>query len=421
MVACSKVSRTTLAQKIGSAQAKAVQKALKPLLSKAGVHTVEKRIGKPRRFFSNTRQRGTMKVRDFLAVCAALDLDPGEFIASAISGEVAPEIRPPRIVASAWRQIEANGPGLGQARLTVLETELHENPNQVLSFCGRELQVARTDEVPRVLGLYGSALRIMADLDHAEVVFKDALEIARTLDLPTAEPELLLRMAYLALEREQPARALRWAEKATLGNTRLGNREGQGRGFQALGMLRYYTEDHVQALREYQAALDCLTDEHSHLLLATHQGAAFCYGALGAEDKAWRSVSSARALARDAPEWMHGKLSWLEARLTFGTTRLDHLKEARQILCPNRPVDCALVTVELVEEAVSLGEDVETDVMGLCALLEKTGSPRIEKAIVRLVRHGSRLTPRLVAEVRRSLDRARDRRLSTLVTADLVS
>ena len=59
--------------------------------------------------------------------------------------------------------------------------------------------------------------------------------------------------------------------------------------------------------------------------------------------------------------------------------------------------------------------------MRLCALLEKAGSPRVEQAILRLVRHGSKLTPRLVSEIRRSLDRARDRRLSTLVTADLVS
>ena len=414
------MSQDTLAQRIGSAQARAVQEALKPLLMKAGVHTVERSIGKPRRFFSNTRQRGTMKVRDFLAVCAALDLDPGKFIASAISGEITSQIRPPRIVAAAWRQIEENGSGLGQERLSVLEAQVYEKPKHIRSVCAREIKVARPDEVPRVLGLSCSAHRILADLDHAEVVLKNALEIARTLDLPAAEPELLLRMAYLALEREQPASALRWAEKATLGHTRLGNREGQGRGFQALGMLRYYTEDHTQALHDYHAALDYLTDEHPHLLLATHQGAAFCYGALGAEDEAWRSVSSARALAHDAPEWMHGKLSWLEARLTSSTTRLDHLKKARQILCPERPVDCALVTVELIEEAMNLGEDVETDVMGLCALLEKTGSPRIEKAIVRLVRRGSRLTLRLIEKVRQSLDRVRDRRLSTLVTADLV-
>ncbi len=133
-------------------------------------------------------------------------------------------------------------------------------------------------------------------------------------------------------------------------------------------------------------------------------------------------ASQARAFVDAAPVWMRGKLSWLEARLTYGATRLDHLRIAQRLLCPTRPVDCALLTVEIIEESLSpVGQDadVEQEVMGLCALLDMTGSPRIEKAIVRLVRHRSRLTPRLMAEIRRSLDRARDRRLSTLVSADL--
>ena len=89
-----------------------------------------------------------------------------------------------------------------------------------------------------MLGLYGSALRVLSDIDRAELILREACEIARTLDQPASLPDLFLRMAYLDLECERPAQALRWAEKATLGHTRLGNREGQGRGFQALGMLR---------------------------------------------------------------------------------------------------------------------------------------------------------------------------------------
>ncbi len=67
-----------------------------------------------------------------------------------------------------------------------------------------------------MLGLYGSALRIESDLERAEVVIKEAREIARALDLPAVEPGLLLRMAYLELEREHPTTALRWAQEATL-------------------------------------------------------------------------------------------------------------------------------------------------------------------------------------------------------------
>ena len=415
------MSRETLVQKIGAAQAKAVQEALKPLLSKAGVHTVEKRIGKPRRFFSNTRQRGTMKVRDFLAVCAALDLDPGEFIASAISGEIAPEIRRPRIVAAAWAQIREEGPGLGDEQLSALDKQVYEQPRQTRSVLVPALQEAQPHEVPRILGLYGSALRIESDLDRAEIVFKESLEIARDLDLPAAEPGILLRMAFLDLERERPANALKWAQEATLGFVHLNDVEGQGRGFQALGMIRYYSGDYQHALRDLDTALRYLTD-CPELQLATHQVAALCYAESGAETEALNRASRARTFVESAPVWMQGKLSWLEARLTYGATRLRHLRTAQRMLCPARPADCALLTVEMIEESLKLpGQDsrVEQEVLGLCALLEKTGNPRIEKAIMRLVRHHSKLAPRLMGEIRRSLDRAQNRRLSTLVSADL--
>ncbi len=156
--------------------------------------------------------------------------------------------------------------------------------------------------------------------------------------------------------------------------------------------------------------------------MATHQVAALCCAEAGAEEDALYRASQARALIDAAPTWMQGKLSWLEARLTYGKTRLDHLRAAQRMLCPARPVDCALLTAEIIEELLKpVGQDasVEQEVMSLCALLDRTGNPRIEKAIVRLVRHRSRLTPRLMDEIRRSLDRARDRRLSTLVAADL--
>ncbi len=414
------MSSQPLAKIIGSRQTKAIQEALKPHLLAAGVHAVEERIGKPHRFLANARHRGTLRVRDFFAVCAALDLDPGEFIRETLHGTLSAEIRRPRIIAVAWKRAkEGGGDGIGEEKLAALQSEMQERPRQARTVLARELKHASLEEIPRVLGLYGSGLRVLSDLDRAELIFKEALEIARTFDLPAAQPDLLLRVAYLELERERPDHALRWAEKSTLEHARLGNREGQGIGFETLGMLRYYTEEYQAALRDFDTALRFLRDPMQKL--ATHQIAALCYAGMGAEEQAWQRASKARRLAHHAPEWMRGKLSWLDARLTTGVTRLGHLQRARKILCPKRPLDCALVTVELIEESFSQGEDVERYVMGLCALLEKTGSQRIEQAIVRLARRGSRLTPRLVSEICKSLDRARDRRLSTLVTADLIS
>ena len=111
------------------------------------------------------------------------------------------------------------------------------------------------------------------------------------------------------------------------------------------------------------------------------------------------------------------KLDWLESRLTTGDARLESLAAARSGLRPHRPADCALVTVELIEEALNQErhELAEHETTGLCALIDRTSSPRIEAAILNLIRHQARLTPALAAKVRRTVERARDRRLARLV------
>ncbi len=120
------------------------------------------------------------------------------------------------------------------------------------------------------------------------------------------------------------------------------------------------------------------------------------------------------------PPFLVAKLDWLESRLTRGKARLDCLATARARLYSHRAGDCALVTVELIAEAVDLGEDevAEAETTGLCALLEQTSSPQIEAAILHLIRHRSRLSPRLVAKARRAVERARDRRLAQLATSE---
>ena len=57
-----------------------VHEALKPLLTAAGVRAVEKRIGRPFRFFQKTRERDAMRLSDYLATCVTLDVDPASFL-----------------------------------------------------------------------------------------------------------------------------------------------------------------------------------------------------------------------------------------------------------------------------------------------------------------------------------------------------
>ena len=153
---------------------------------------------------------------------------------------------------------------------------------------------------------------------------------------------------------------------------------------------------------------------------SAHQGSALCWIDLDKEAEARREIEHARELVPEVPPWLQGKLEWVEARLATDTERLAHLTAARNTLCPKRPADCALVTVEVIEEAVALARYrlAEQEAERLCALTEKTGNPRVERAILQLIHNRTRLTPKLVTRIRETVDAAQARRLSRLIRSD---
>ncbi len=184
-----------------------VHQALKPLLAARGVRAVERAIGRSERFFQKARQRDALRMTDYLATCAVLEEVPGELLDRALEGQVSPEIRRPRIVRTAWLRIgdRRSGPGLGEERLAELEAAVQTDPRQTRADLESDLDRASRRELPLVLALYGTALRLESDLLRAELVLRQAIEMARVLDLPAAEADLLIRLSYVALERYGPS------------------------------------------------------------------------------------------------------------------------------------------------------------------------------------------------------------------------
>jgi tetratricopeptide (TPR) repeat protein len=305
-----------LPQVIGQAQTRALQEALKPRLRAAGVRRIEERIGKPGRYFENIRQRGNLKVKDYLAACAALGLDPADVLREALGDDIVPEVRPPRIVATAWKRIGKAGPGLGEARLAELESALQADPRQARGALSREIVRASRDELPRVLGLYGSSLRVESDLDRARVVLGNARDLARELGLRAAEADVLIRISYVSLERDRLQEAMRTAKDAAVLSARLGDREGEGIGFLTMGMLRYYCKQYGESLEDFQAVLRLSTIPKKRI--AAYQIRALSHIELGQKAEALREIEAARKLSTGADTWMLGKLSWTEARLVEG-------------------------------------------------------------------------------------------------------
>ena len=406
-----------LPQVIGQAQTRALQEALKPRLRAVGVRRIEERIGKPGRYFENIRQRGNLKVKDYLAACAALGLDPADVLREALGDDIVPEVRPPRIVATAWKRIGKAGPGLGEARLAELESALQADPRQARGALSREIVRASRDELPRVLGLYGSSLRVESDLDRARVVLSNARDLARELGLRAAESDILIRTSYVSLERDRLQEAMRTAKDATVLSARLGDREGEGIGFLTMGMFRYYCKQYGESLEDFQAVLRLSTIPKK--LIAAHQASAASLLELNRKGEALQEIQSAREHSSGVDAWLMGKLAWTEARLVDGAERLDLLMKARDGLS-KRPADRALLMVELIEEALLSGrKDIaERQTLELCSLLEKTGNRRVERAIHYLVSHQRRLNSGMATKIRQAVEVAQAQRLSRLIRGD---
>ena len=161
----------------------------------------------------------------YFAACASIDQDPTELMAKALGDEITPEIRRPRIVSAAWKRINTPGVGLGEERLQELEASRRLDRQEIRILLRQELNRAARDELPVVLGLYASALRFEGDLSRAALVFREGIRMAKELDALAAEAHLLIRMAYLALEWQNPAAALRHAQEGTLAYACLGEVE----------------------------------------------------------------------------------------------------------------------------------------------------------------------------------------------------
>ncbi len=396
-----------------------VHETLKPLLAGAGVRAVEERIGRPRQFFQKSREKDGLRLSDYLATCTVLGEVPETLLAQALAGQIPAEIRPPRIVGVAWKRIDMECEGLGKQRLAKLESSYQIDPKGTQQAIKADLEHSSKLEIPQLLGVYASALRVDAKLAHAFLVLREAQEMARILDAPLVGADLLIRLAYVTLERLGPAQALRYAQEGTLAYARLDDREGEGKGFLAAGMLRYYGKDYREALKDLQATVK--RSQTATRTVGAYQIQALCWLSLDEPEEARNRAAQARRLVSQTPPWMRGKLAWLDARLSHGAIRVGHLRAAQTDLSSSRPSDCIMVTIELIEEYLSSGclDKAAGEIPILCTLAERAAECRqVQQAVSSLVQHRARLTPKLVTDLRSALDRARNRRHSNVANTD---
>ncbi len=235
---------------------------------------------------------------------------------------------------------------------------------------------------------------------------------------PSLEADLLIRLSHVSLEQERPREALTQAKDGTLAALCSKEREMMGRGLATTGMLHYYTAHHASALRDARCALEHLRDPIRQV--GAHQTAAFASLALERHQDAHTHLRAAWQCAREAPSWMQGKVTWLEARLSEQGQRETLLRRAKAAFSES-PADRLLVTVELIKELLASDqtEKAAAEVPDLCILVEEAAESRqVQYAVSRLISRRSVLTEADVSKLRNALEHAHDRRLSYLIKTE---
>lgn len=131
------------------------------------------------------------------------------------------------MVAKAWERIRdgAEGPGVGETFLDSLDDQRYSAPARAFQLAEGAVELVELDLLPRLLGIAGSALRLMLRLDEAEHAIHAGLRIYRERKNPSGAAESLQRLAYVVADRGDHRQALHIAEKAVLLHAQTGNLE----------------------------------------------------------------------------------------------------------------------------------------------------------------------------------------------------
>ena len=372
----------------------------------ARIGQIETAIGRYAGFFRDLRRpsrRGSIRVVDLMATLKRLNQDPAVFFAQALGKEnLIPTTpcagTPPPLVERAHRRLVSRTPGsLDRPYLEELDTLRFRDPERVVRLAEDAVDFVVPEAVPFLLGVAGSAWRILIRLDEAEHALQAGLEIARDLGNTHLEGELLQRMAYVFADRGDHERALTASKEASVTFLLADDLPSVGRTLVDQGIFNAYLDHSKESIAAYGAALKHLApNDHSNRFAAL-QGLGVVHEALGDLEPALSCIRQALELDHEIEPFHLGKLRWLEGNiaLRLGRPELGEaaLREAVRTLRPIHPVDSALATIELVRLLLRerRPEDAYETAAGMLKLLEPLRRQRnqlVSAAIADLLRHG---------------------------------
>ena len=401
------------------------------IAGRGAVSRVQEQLHLGAGYFRDLRRPGRRRfdLRVLLEALGALQVDAAEFFSSVL-GTADPiqtfkaeaaylrrrQKRTPRILELLEERTGSENEHLD---LSALAAEFRDQPRQVRQRAMAWVRRIHPDQLAQLLAIYGSACRVSVQLEVAQIVLAEALEMAEESKDLTSQAEILMRCSYVLAARLNYKGAAELVEKSVLLYTRARNSLGIGKALLDLANWNVAMENQQEGLELYRAALEHLPESSANLEARANRYSCFCnIGRLhmseGNLGKARDYIRQAQEVSEGLDASLQGKAMWLEAQIYRREDRLDHAerlyREAIGVFQDRSPLDVAVLSVELtrvqflqhkIQQAYATAKTMTT------LLFPLESNPIAAAAITEMIRcalEGRGLTLQLIDEVSRKLN-----------------
>jgi tetratricopeptide (TPR) repeat protein len=216
---------------------------------------------------------------------------------------------------------------MNETRLEELDELRYHDLGAARAAVDRAIADAEPEELPYLLGIRGSCLRMAGELEAAEEAIADGLRRAADLGSLPAEAELTQRRAFVEGGWLRFRDALAWTHRATLLWVELDDRERIGQTLVDRGQWLYHLGRHRESIRSSRAALGYLEPGSWRNRYTAVTGIGYCHRALGELGPARERATEGLAIARRLGPSLHASSAQLVGEIEWELG--DHRAAAR--------------------------------------------------------------------------------------------
>ncbi len=310
-----------------------------------------------------------------------LGLDTGDL---GVTGGKAVAVEEGRLPADGAARDADPGTTLGVGWLEDLDRQRQADPEGVVRELADHIDRIEPALLPRALGIWGSALRTMIEIEAAAYVNRHGCRLAEVAGDDRAVADLYQRRSLIVADAGDHGRALALARLAVGIYLSIGDQAGAGRALMACGRWLYYLGRARAAIKASRQALEILPEDEKEHRLAARHGLAHYYLAAGEPSSAEKEALRAESQAAAAGPRARAKLPWLRGSICRQLGRrkeaAGHLQQAVEMLQHLHHGEMLLASLELIR--VLLEQDEPEQARQVCSAVYRRIKSRAENPII---------------------------------------